>query len=116
MAFSRGLPAATEDRKWGEHPVFSVADKMFCIFSAELPQMEQVSIAADPERFLELTEQPGISPAPYLARYHWIAVSAQSNLSSAALHLLIEAGYRRVLSKLPKRKQAPILAELEARR
>ena len=116
MAFSRSLPAATEDRKWGDHPVFSVAGKMFCIFSDELPLLEQVSIAADPERFLELTEQPGISPAPYLARYHWIAVSAQSNLSSAALHLLIEAGYRRVLSKLPKRKQAPILAELEARR
>ena len=116
MAFSRSLPAATEDRKWGDHPVFSVAGKMFCIFSDELPLLEQVSIAADPERFLELTEQPGISPAPYLARYHWIAVSAQSNLSSAALHLLIEAGYRRVLSKLPKAKQAPILAELDARR
>lgn len=109
-AHCRALAGTTEDRKWGVHPVFSVGGKMYCILSDEPDAAERVSLAADAARFLELTDVPGISPAPYLARYQWISVEADTAIGIDALCDLADAAYWRVFNRLPASRRRAIEA------
>ena len=61
------FPGATQDLKWGEVTVFSVGGKMFACTNADLPA-RRISFKGGDDRCLELTDRPGIIPAPYMAR------------------------------------------------
>jgi len=61
-----------------------------------------------PEKFAELTELPGINPAKYAARYHWVDLENQQPLPAAEIKRLIGESYELVLGKLPKKTQAAI--------
>jgi predicted DNA-binding protein (MmcQ/YjbR family) len=62
--------------------------------------------------FLELSDFPGIRPAPYLARAKWVQIDpASCQLGDAELICLIKDSYRQVLQKLPK-KVAPATGRL----
>jgi len=100
--FCMGLPGTTRDIKWGSKEVFSVGSKMFCVIDI-VPAQAGIAIKADPARFLELTDQPGIRPAPYLARYHWVSLDNPKVLPAAALTDLLHRSYQLVRSKLPKK-------------
>jgi predicted DNA-binding protein (MmcQ/YjbR family) len=60
-----GLPGA--ESKLYEHPsnilVYSVGDKKFAYFKTSEPEMWRFSIRVSPDRFVELTDAPGIKPA-----------------------------------------------------
>jgi predicted DNA-binding protein (MmcQ/YjbR family) len=60
------FPGATEQIQWGCDLLFKVGGKMFAITPLE-PAPVCLSFKASPEKFAELTERPGIIPAPYLA-------------------------------------------------
>ncbi len=62
-ALCRSFPGVTEDIKWGEDLVFSVGEKMFAVTGNAAPA-QAMSFKAEDERFLELTDRPGIIPAP----------------------------------------------------
>ena len=47
---------------------------MFAVFFPADGPARSVSFKCEPARFLELTDVPGIVPAPYLARAHWVHV------------------------------------------
>lgn len=53
---------------------YSVGDKQFAYFKTSEPEQWRFSIRATPERFLELTDVPGIKPARYMARFHWVTI------------------------------------------
>ena len=101
--FCMHLPGATRDIKWQTNEVFSVGGKMFCVMCIDLAQSEGVSLKADPARFLELTDQPGIVPAPYLARHHWVRLARPDVVSADVLTELLQTAYRLVRMKLPKK-------------
>ena len=101
------LPGATETIQWGDNHVFKVAGKMFAISGpdAESP----FSIKADPARFLELSDQPGIQPAPYLARHKWIKVEPLAcSLPNADIEALVRQSYELVFAKLTKKLQREV--------
>lgn len=106
IALCRALPGTTEDIKWGADRVFSVGGKMFAALAADAP--DGISFKADDDRFLELTDRPGIVPAPYLARVKWVRVQAGA-LGDAELAALLRRSHELVLAKLPKRVQKEIL-------
>lgn len=101
-------PGATHDIKWGNDLCYLVAEKMFAATSV-LPPF-QVSLRVLPEEFDTYTERPGISPAPYLARYKWIKVGEVDALSKSEWEHLLEQSYQLTFQKLPKKKQAEILS------
>jgi predicted DNA-binding protein (MmcQ/YjbR family) len=68
-----------------------------------------MSFKCTPEDFAELTERPGIVPAPYCARMHWIALETEAALPRAEIQRLVRIGYDRVFAKLPKKTQAALL-------
>jgi predicted DNA-binding protein (MmcQ/YjbR family) len=101
LSYCRSLPGSTEDVKWGEHLVFSVGGKMFAIF--DVSDAEPVRLKVDSAVFPILTQQPGISPAPYLARQSWIRLEHTQVLPSEAMEDLLRESYELVAAKLPKR-------------
>lgn len=105
------LPGATRDIKWGADEVYSVGGKMFAVFGVEAGKATGVSFKVDEERFLELTDRPGIVPAPYLARAHWIALERSAALSEAEGRALLSRSHALVLARLPRKVQADIASK-----
>jgi predicted DNA-binding protein (MmcQ/YjbR family) len=96
------FPGATEQMQWGDHLLFKVRGKMFAIASLE-PSEVWLSLKTSAESFPELTERPGIIPAPYLARAKWIALESPTTVASPELATLLRTSYELVVMKLPKR-------------
>jgi predicted DNA-binding protein (MmcQ/YjbR family) len=102
------LPAVTEQIQWGDDLLFKVAGKMFAVASLE-PARVWLSLKVSPENFAELTERPGIIPAPYLARAKWIALESSEALSPSELAPLLRASYDLVVAKLPRRTRDSLM-------
>lgn len=101
-------PGVTEDLKWGSDLVFSVGGKMFCVIDtapAETGGSGRLSFKVEDARFLEYTDRPGIVPAPYMARAHWISLLEPDALPDAERDALIRRSYELVRAKLTKAAQ-----------
>jgi predicted DNA-binding protein (MmcQ/YjbR family) len=109
------LPGATMDVKWGADECWSVGGKMFAVFGVENGRARNVSFKCDPDRFLELTDQPGVVPAPYLARAHWVQVADATALPPATAKRLIARSHELVAAKLTKKAREAALAAPRAR-
>ena len=96
------FPGATEQIQWGDDLLFKVGGKMFAVTRLE-PARVWLSLKANPEKFAELTERPGIIPAPYLARSKWIALETPDGLPAAEIAQLVRESYVLVLAKLPRK-------------
>lgn len=106
-SFCLDLPGAREDYKWGGVRVFSVAgNKMFAMQNL---RGDSLAFKVDPELFLGHVDRPGIAPAPYLARAHWIIMQAPYPLAAAELQQLLQRAHQLVVAKLPKRTQVGLL-------
>ena len=103
------FPHATEEVLWGGDLVLKIGGKMFAAAPLE-PGSLCVSFKCTPEEFAELTERPGIIPAPYSARYFWVALEREDTLSTAELKRLLRNSYDLVFAKLPKKTQAQLAA------
>jgi predicted DNA-binding protein (MmcQ/YjbR family) len=101
------FPGTTEQIQWGDDLLFKVGGKMFAVTRLE-PAKVWLSLKANPENFAELTERPGVIPAPYLARAKWIALESADALSDAELSQLLRESYELVRAKLPRRINASI--------
>ena len=101
------LPGSTENIQWGDDRVFKVGEKMFACSGLEADS--KYSFKVDDERFLELTDLPGVVPAPYLARAKWVQIDpAACDLPHDEIEALVRRSWQLVFAKLPKRKQKEI--------
>jgi predicted DNA-binding protein (MmcQ/YjbR family) len=98
-------PGVTRDIKWGEDLVFSVGGKMFVVMPVHGGRL---SFKVHDERFLELSDQPGMIAAPYLARARWVSVVEPQRFATAELAELIRTAYGLVRAKLTKKMQAEL--------
>ena len=98
------FPHATEQVTWGADLTFRVANKIFAVTVLE-PAPVWLSFKCTPEVFAELTERPGIIPAPYLARAKWVALETKDALPANELAALLRQSYDMVYAGLPKRTQ-----------
>src|ERR1043165_6971429 len=80
-----GWPGVTRSIKWEVDLVYSVANKMFAVMCTLGPERGRLSFKVEPERFLELTDQPGIAPAPYMARAFWITLATPKQFGDKRL-------------------------------
>lgn len=96
------FPGTTEQIQWGDDLLFKVGGKMFAVTRLE-PGKVWLSLKANPENFAELTERPGVIPAPYLARAKWIALESPDAFSDAELAQLLRESYELVRAKLPRK-------------
>lgn len=104
------LPGSHCDIKWGNDVVFSVHGKMFCCLSVENGVLQRISVKVPADRFLELTDQPGIVPAPYLAKHHWVSLQPTMTLAEPAVLAMVREAYAIVRAGLSKKVQASLAA------
>ena len=105
--FCLSLPGTHSKVQWHDDHVFFVGEKMFAVTG--LASDPGISFNVEDERFLELTDLPGISPAPYLARAKWVLVDpAKCQLSDEDMEGLLLRSYKLVFAKLTKKVQNEI--------
>ncbi|MCM3874752.1 MAG: MmcQ/YjbR family DNA-binding protein [Pyrinomonadaceae bacterium] len=97
------LPHVTEDIQWENDLLMRIGNKMFCVLSLEPTSDHCMSFKCTPEKFAELVEQEGVIPAPYVARYHWVALARFDALPERELKSLLTMAYELVRDKLPKK-------------
>jgi len=86
--------------------VYSVGGKKFAYFKTSDPERWRFSIRVAPDRFIELTDVPGVKPARYRGRFYWITIVNVSSFPALYLKELVEWSYQRVFKSLSKARQA----------
>ena len=107
-SLSKDWPGVASAVKWDNDLVFTVAGKMFAVYCLHGPHRGRVSFKVDAERFLELTAQPGIAPAHYMARAFWISVVEPERFATDELAGFVRRSYELVRANLPKKTQAAL--------
>jgi predicted DNA-binding protein (MmcQ/YjbR family) len=102
-AFCLSLPHVTEDVQWEHDLLLRIGGKMFAVLALDISSGHVMSFKCTPEKFAELTERSGIVPAPYVARYHWVALEKFDALKESELKPLLKNSYEMVLAKLPRK-------------
>lgn len=102
----RPWPGVAAEIKWESNLVFSVGDKMFAMMSDG--ENGRLSFKVADQRFLELTDQPGIIPAPYLARAHWVSIDQPQHFCTDALQAFVRDAYSLVRARLTRKLQATL--------
>jgi predicted DNA-binding protein (MmcQ/YjbR family) len=110
------LPHTTEEILWGDDLVFKIGGKMYAVVVLGAGHKVEMSFKCTPEVFAELVERPGVIPAPYSARSHWVALEREDALPRAEIKRLIRESYDLVIAKLPKKKQSELAKPAKARK
>lgn len=106
--FCLSLPHVTEDVQWESDLLFRIGNKMFAVVALDAATDHRMSFKCTPEMFAELTEREGIVPAPYVARYHWVALKRFDALPERELKELLRNAYQLILEKLPRKSRAQL--------
>ena len=101
QSYCSALPHVTQTIQWGDHLVFKVAGKIFCIAGTVEPA--SASFKVTEEDFETLTEREGIKQAPYSAKRQWAQVDEPRFLSKAEWKHYLEKSYQLVVAKLTKK-------------
>ena len=109
--FCLSLPHVTEDVQWESDLLFRIGNKIFAVVALDPATNHRMSLKCTPEKFTELVEQEGIVPAPYVARYHWVALETFDALPASELKDLLTTAYELVRDKLPKRVRDLLTAD-----
>jgi predicted DNA-binding protein (MmcQ/YjbR family) len=113
IGYCKKLPDAQWERKWGNTLAFMVARKMFALFILnEKGKPTDLWCKVDDDVFLSYTGQPGIRPAPYLARAKWVAMEPNA-MSDAMAKETLRRARDLIFLKLPKRLQKELQSQQE---
>ena len=97
-ALCLSLPDAAENLQWEDELCFKVGGKIFSMISlSSVPQ--RLIFKCDPEEFLELIENSGVVPAPYVGRYNWVMLESLEVLSGSEIDRCIRKSYAMVAAK-----------------
>lgn len=89
---------------------FAVDGKRFAYFKTSEPERWRFSFKVSPERFLELTDIPGIKPARWLGHHRWVSVVDVRTLPTDHLVELVAWSHAHALGKLSRSRRAAVLA------
>jgi predicted DNA-binding protein (MmcQ/YjbR family) len=86
---------------------FKVAGKIFVTLSLDsVPP--SLCFKCMPEKFVELCEQEGVKPAPYVGRYKWVLLERLDVLGDEELEDLIRQSYELVMAKGKSRAKVKV--------
>lgn len=114
--FCGRFPAAS--KRLHEHPsnvlAYSVGGKHFAYFKTSEPERWRFSLWVGPEQFVALTDVPGIKPARYMGRYHWITIVDVQRMPAPFLKALVAGSYDKALRSLSRAGRTEILQNTAA--
>jgi predicted DNA-binding protein (MmcQ/YjbR family) len=85
--------------------VYSVEGKTYAYFKTSEPERWRFSLRVTPDRFIELTDVPGVKPARFRARHHWVTIVDVKQFPADYLTELLAGSYRRAVESLSKTRQ-----------
>jgi len=88
--------------------VYSVGGKTFAYFKTSAPERWRFSTRVTPDRFVELTDFPGVKPARYRGRFYWVTIVEVPRFPASYLTELVEWSYQWAFASLSKVKQIAI--------
>ena len=92
------LPHATEKLQWEDELCFKVRGKIFAMISlSSVPQ--RLIFKCHPEEFLELIENEGVVPAPYVGRYKWAMLESLDALPGWEIDRCVRKSYEMIAAK-----------------
>jgi predicted DNA-binding protein (MmcQ/YjbR family) len=103
------LPGTTEQIQWGDDLIFKVAKKIYAGMPLSESAPVRLTFKSTPEAAAELIEREGFIPAPYVGKYHWVAMTDLEAAKPTEIKVLIRRSYDLVVAALPKRAQALLL-------
>ena len=105
--FCRELPGAGERLLPEPYNilVYSLDKTNFAYFKTSEPERWRFSIKVSPDRFVELTGVPGVKPARWRGRYHWVTIVNVRGFPEDYLRDLIRASRQRAFDSLPAKKR-----------
>ena len=112
QGFCRRFPSATETlyREPYNFLVYAVGGRKFAYFKTSQPERWRFSMRVTPDRFVELTDVPGVRPARYRGRFGWITIVDVSSFPAGYLRELVTWSYQRAFASLSKSRQTVIRA------
>lgn len=102
-SYCNSLPHVTETVQWGDHLVFKIGEKVFCITSSGDPLTASFKVGE--ETFFELTERNNITQAPYLAKKQWVLAEKPGALKVDEWKFYVHNSYKLIAAKLTKKLQ-----------
>lgn len=91
--------------------VYAVGGKQFAYFKTSAPERWRFSVRVTPARFIELTDIPGIKPARYMGRFHWVSIVDVRSVPEAYLAELVSWSHAKALASLSRRRQQAALQQ-----
>ena len=95
--------------QWGNADVWKIGGKIFAIASRwgkDSTDIDaKISFKCSDFSYSLLKEEPGIIPAPYLARAKWVQIETGDALSDEEIKTYIYAAYEIIVAKLTKAKR-----------
>ncbi|MES2151624.1 MAG: MmcQ/YjbR family DNA-binding protein [Pseudomonadota bacterium] len=85
--------------------VYKVGDKTFAYFKTSEPEKWRFSVRVTADRFVELTGIPGVKPARYMGRFHWVTIVDVRSFPADYLTELVQCSYRRAFESLSRARQ-----------
>jgi len=106
--FCRAFPGSIETLHGEPYNflVYSIAGRKFAYFKTSQPEKWRFSMRVAPDRFIELTDVPGVKPARYRGRFGWITIVQVHCFPAAYLTELVEWSYEKALGSLGKAKRS----------
>jgi len=100
--FCRAFPGAAETPHGEPYNflVYSIGGRKFAYFKTSQPEKWRFSIRVAPDRFVELTDVPGVKPARYRGRFGWITIVHVHRFPAAYLTELVEWSYQKARGSL----------------
>src|SRR5687767_7383577 len=91
--------------------VYAVGGKRFAHFKTSEPERWRFSFRVTPERFVELTDVPGIKPARWMGRWRWVTVVDVRRVPEDYLRELVAWSYRDAIGKLSRARRLQLGVE-----
>jgi len=108
-AFCGALTGTTNVIQWGGSSVWKVGGKIFAICSIWGEGMEEkISFKCSELSYTTLCEQPGIIPAPYLARAKWVQIQEPDAMGDDDIRTYITQAHEIISAKLTKAVRAEL--------
>ena len=91
--------------------VYSLDKINFAYFKTSEPERWRFSIKVTPDRFVELTDIPGVKPARYRGRYHWITIVDVASFPAGYLKELVTWSHWYALDGLSRVRRRVLVGE-----
>ncbi|MDN2708617.1 MmcQ/YjbR family DNA-binding protein [Janthinobacterium sp. SUN118] len=88
--------------------VYAVSGKKFAYFKTSMPEQWRFSLRASAGRFIELTDMPGVKPARYMGRFHWVTIVDVAQFPADYLAELVQDSYARAVAGLTRAQRAAL--------